>query len=90
MKNAIEDSVREIYRSLRGKHAEFCGCTRCEDDVIAFALNHTRPRYVAGPPMGAAVTSVQLAQDQSRAELTVIVFNAMQRVAREPRHSPPK
>ena len=87
MKNAIEDAVREVYRSLKARHAEFCGCARCEDDVIAFALNHTRPRYVAGPPMGAAVTSVQLAQDQSRAELTVIVFDAMKRVAQEPRHN---
>lgn len=89
MKNAIEDAVRDVYRSLRARHAEFCGCARCEDDVIAFALNHTRPRYVAGPPMGAAVTSAHLAQDQSRAELTVIVFDAMQRVAKAPRHSPP-
>lgn len=90
MKNAIEDAVRDIYRSLREKNAQFCGCARCEDDVIAYALNHTRPRYVAGPPMGAAVTSAQLAQDQSRAELTVVVFDAMRRVAKQPRHQPPE
>ena len=89
MKNAIEDAVRDVYRSLRARNEGFCDCPRCQDDVIALALNHTRPRYVAGPPLGAAVTSVDLAQDQSRAELTVIVLDAMRRVAKEPRHSPP-
>lgn len=88
MKNAIEDAVRDVYRSLRARNAQYCDCPRCQDDVIALALNHTRPRYVAGPPLGAAVTSVQLAQDQSRAELTVIVLEAMRRVAQEPRHTP--
>ena len=87
MKNAIEDAVRNVYTALQKKHAEFCACPRCQDDVMALALNHTKPRYVAGdPPLGAAVTSAQLAGDQARAQLTVIVFDAMRRVAAHPRH----
>jgi hypothetical protein len=39
-------------------------------------------------PIGEIVTDVQLTYDQSRAELTVLVFEAMRIVALSPRHAP--
>ena len=87
MKNALEGAVRSIHRELMKKHPEFCACERCEDDVMAFALNQTKPRYVSeNSSMGTVVTGVHLSYDQLRAELTVLVFDAMRRVARSPRH----
>lgn len=86
MINALEQSVQEIYGSLLQTHSEFCRCSRCHDDVVTLALNHARPRYVAGTRMGNALTRVELAQDSARAEITVIVFDAMRRVAESPRH----
>jgi competence protein ComFB len=87
MKNALEGAVRSIHRELMKKHPEFCTCERCEDDVMALALNQTKPRYVSeNASMGSIVTGVHLSYDQLRAELTVLVFDAMRRVAKSPRH----
>ncbi len=88
MKNALEGAMRSIYAELRAKSSQFCDCAQCQDDVLSLALNHSRPRYVSGnPPLGAVVTGVQLSYDQTRAELTVIVFDAMRKVAASPRHA---
>jgi competence protein ComFB len=87
MKNALEPSVRAIHRQLARKHAGFCICAHCSADVIALALNKIRPRYVSQfSPLGEIVTDVQMTYDQSRAELTVLVFEAMRVVALSPRH----
>lgn len=86
MKNLLETAVKEVYDDLRAKDATFCGCQHCEEDVLAFALNHLRPRYAGGTREGVAVTSVDLQRDQSRAELMVAVLDAMRRVANNPRH----
>jgi competence protein ComFB len=89
MKNALEPTVRQIHRELLEKHAEFCSCAHCSADVIALALNKIRPRYVSQfSPIGEIVTDVQLTYDQSRAEVTVLVFEAMRLVALSPRHAP--
>ena len=88
MKNALEEVVQTVYAQLRHKNPEFCSCERCHDDVVAHALNNARPRYVGGSPIGAAVTRVKLVQDQAKAELAVVVFEAMRRVQANPRHGP--
>ena len=87
MKNALEGAVKSIHRELMKAHPGFCSCPRCEDDVLALALNQTRPRYVSeSATIGNVVTGVHLSYDQLRAELTVLVFDAMRRVASSPRH----
>jgi hypothetical protein len=88
MKNALEEIVHDTYQRLRESHAEFCSCMRCEGDVIAHALNNARPRYLGGSPLGAAVTRVSLATDQVKAEIAVLVFEAMRLVRANPRHGP--
>lgn len=88
MINALEEVIREVYTSLQHTHPEFCTCERCQDDVLTLALNQTRPRYVQSDGLGAAVTRVALATDAARTEITVVVFDAMRRVALNPRHVP--
>jgi competence protein ComFB len=88
MKNALEELVVEVYRQLKARHPEFCACERCHDDVIAQALNKARPRYIGGSPLGAAVTRVALDGGQAKAEMAVLVFDAMRRVNLNPRHGP--
>jgi competence protein ComFB len=88
MKNALEPTVRSIHAELVRKHAEYCSCAHCSADVVALALNRIRPRYVSQfSPIGEIVTDVQMTYDQSRAELTVLVFDAMRLVATSPRHA---
>lgn len=91
MKNLLEGAVKEVYDELRSRGsplggATFCACEHCEEDVMAFALNHLRPRYAGGTLEGVAVTSVDLQRDQTRAELMVAVLDAMRRVSNNPRH----
>ncbi len=86
MRNLLEGAVKEVYDELRVRDASFCGCAQCEEDVLAFALNHLRPRYAGGTREGVAVTSVDLQRDQTRAELMVAVLDAMRRVSNNPRH----
>jgi len=88
MKNALEELVSEVYRQLKTRHPQFCACERCHDDVIAQALNKARPRYIGGSKIGAAVTRVSLDGDQAKAEIAVLVFDAMRRVHANPRHGP--
>lgn len=91
MINRLEQAVREVYAELRAAHPDICGCARCEADIVAFALNHARPRYGGGNTTGQALISVELQRDQTRATVAVLVLDAMRRVAATPRHgaSPP-
>jgi len=88
MKNALEEVVKSSHEQLLRSHPEFCTCEKCRDDVSTLALNHLRPRYVVGDPLGAAITRVLLEQDQAKTEVTVAVYDAMRRVAANPRHEP--
>jgi len=92
MINAIEEVVREVYVQVRDREASsptgagFCACAQCEDDVIRHTMNHLRPRYV-GTTVGSAVTRVSLTLEQARAEVAVVILDAMRRVAKNPLHN---
>jgi competence protein ComFB len=85
MKSPLERVVRELHANLTELHPEFCSCEQCADDVVALVMNQTRPRYTT-TGLGWAVEAADLETDQVRAELSVLVFDAMHRVAEQPRH----
>ena len=87
MRTPLERVVRELHATLVSQHAEFCSCEQCTDDVAAMVMNQTRPRYTT-TGLGWAVEAASLDTDQARAELSVLVFDAMRRVAEQPRHGP--
>jgi competence protein ComFB len=87
MKSPLERVVREVHQSLTETHPEFCSCEQCADDVVALVMNQTRPRFTT-TGLGWAVEAADLDTDQVRAELSVLVFDAMHRVAEQPRHAP--
>ena len=86
MKNALEEIASDVFDELRRRHAGFCMCLQCRDDVITAALNKIRPRYISGSPIGSAVTRVALSHRQARAELAVVMLDAMRLVSARPRH----
>lgn len=88
MQNLLEEAVNEVFASLRAMEAGFCHCAQCRDDVLTHALNKARPRYTSGTAVGSAVIRVALSHEQSRAEIAVLVLEAMRRVQRNPRHGP--
>jgi hypothetical protein len=85
--NWVEQTVTELAESLRPLVADLCDCAECRGDVVLRALNQARPRYATSSTVGGAVTRVELAGDQARAELTVLVLDAMRQVAANPRHA---
>lgn len=89
MFNVLEVAVRALMDELLVKYPQFCACEHCKDDALTFALNHIRPRYVTGSrAMGIALTNLELSRDQTRAELIVAIYDALRRVAANPRHGP--
>lgn len=88
MQNLLEEAVVEVFEQLRSMEAGYCHCTQCHDDVLTHALNKARPRYISGSLVGSAVTRVALSHEQARAEIAVLVLEAMRRVQRNPRHGP--
>lgn len=87
MRSPLERAVRDVHAKLTGTHPQFCACEQCADDVVALVMNQTRPRYTT-TGLGWAVEAADLDTDQVRAELSVLVFDAMHRVAEQPRHAP--
>jgi competence protein ComFB len=88
MKNRVETAILMLYDELRSGDPESCDCERCRDDVVTYALNQAKPRY-GDTATGQALISVDLQRDQTRAELAVIVLEAMRVVAANPRHALP-
>src|SRR5512145_919511 len=89
MHNALEEVVGEVFEQLAQRHEHFRSCAQCRDDVITHTLNQARPRYISGSLIGSAVTRVALSHGQARAELAVLVLDAMRRVSARPRHPRP-
>lgn len=87
MRSPLERAVRDVHLKLTEAHGEFCSCEQCADDVVALVMNQTRPRYTT-TGLGWAIEAADLDTDQVRAELSVLVFEAMHRVAEQPRHAP--
>jgi len=88
MKNLLEGTVKGIYDELIVKTPGACTCETCEMDVLAYVLNKTRPRYSGGTDTGMALLALDLQKDQTRAQLAVVVLDAIQRIASNPRHPP--
>lgn len=88
MKNLLEGAVLGIYANLIANDPSVCSCANCREDTLAYVLNKTRPRYSGGTDTGMALIALDLQKDQTRAQLAVIVLDAIQRVAANPRHQP--
>lgn len=86
MRSPLERTVRDLHATLSAQHPEFCACEQCTDDIIVMVMNKTRPRFTT-TGLGWAVEAAALETDQARAELSVLVFDAMRRVAQQPRHA---
>ncbi len=84
IRNLTEDHVAAAYDALRPHFPEFCGCAVCREDVLVFALNRVKPRYVSSLE-GSVVTGVSLEREQNRAAIEVAVMEAYRKVSLAPR-----
>jgi hypothetical protein len=84
MKNLLESALATAYDDLRASNPEFCGCDRCAEDVMAYALNKMRPRYSGGGDLGVALANLDLQRGNARATIAVTLLEGMQRVGVNP------
>jgi competence protein ComFB len=85
LKNYMEDAVQNKLEILLTKRPDICQCSRCRLDMVAYALNHLRPKYVV-TDKGHTYTRVAEMAQQFDADLIVSINRAMKRVEKAPRH----
>ncbi len=84
MTNVTWEVVQREYEKLRSQLPRFCGCDTCRGDVLVFALNRLSAHYVS-TRQGEVLTELNLASDQERAKLDVILLDGFRTVALAPR-----
>lgn len=84
MKNVTEMLVARAYEELLPSVPELCHCRVCREDVLVFALNRLPPRYTS-TPVGEVVSKLGMEAGQGSIDVTVVLLDAMQRVATSPR-----
>ena len=83
-RNLMEDIVLQNLDRVIGLEGG-CTCDACKSDVVAFALNHLEPHYVA-TRQGRLMVKLQSYELQSRADVVAAISEAAIMVAKNPRH----
>ena len=84
IKNYLEDIVKELVSAEAEKDKELKENKNLQEDVIAYTLNHLKPKY-ARTRKGYILTEVDLATEQLRAEILVEVLKAIKIVKEHPK-----
>jgi competence protein ComFB len=77
----VEDELDKVLID----RPDICHCRTCKLDIMAFALNHLPPHYVASEG-GHIHTMVNMSSDQLKAQVLAGLINAIREVAKRPRH----
>ncbi len=80
MEEFVEDSVAAIL-----KNTGTCNCEQCKCDVMAIALNHLPPKYVA-THKGKVYTKLSSLQNQFGVDVLSELTRAAEFVKLHPRH----
>lgn len=84
VRNLNEELVIREYDGVVGTITGFCGCERCRDDVIVYALNRLPPHYVT-ERRGGVLQHVAMQADQQTADVSVALLNGFRVVGASPR-----
>jgi competence protein ComFB len=84
MKNVMEQLVSRSYEELLPSAPELCRCAVCREDVLVYALNRLPPHY-SSTLVGEVVSKLELEAGQGSTDVTVVLLDAMRRVADAPR-----
>lgn len=83
-RNLMEDFVLQNLDTVMAAEGG-CTCDACKSDVVAYALNHLEPHYVA-TRQGRLMVKLQSYEFQSRADVVAALSEAAVLIARTPRH----
>ena len=82
--NLMEDIVLRHVDSMMAADGGCC-CEACRSDVVAYALNHLPPRYVASDK-GRMLVELDSYEAQFRTDVVAALSNAIRLVRDNPRH----
>lgn len=85
MYNVVEDIVKEYLDLVLDRNADACRCKKCRADMVAYALNRLKPRYVVSEK-GAVLARTQSLDSDFQTEILVVLTAAVKQVAAHPRH----
>ena len=83
-RNLMEDIVLQNLDTVMEAEGG-CTCEACKADVVAYALNHLPPHYVA-TDRGRLMVKLKSYEIQARADVLSAVSEAAVMVAKRPRH----
>ncbi len=83
-RNLMEDIVLQHLDEVMAAEGG-CTCDACRLDVVAYALNHLEPHYVASRE-GRVLAKLQSYEPQNRADVVTAISEAAAVVANRPRH----
>lgn len=83
LQNLMEETVLEKIDSIWKEENRFCKCDKCKYDIAAFALNRLPARYVS-TLAGAMLHKFESQTTQTDAEITAVVYRAIQVIGEEP------
>ena len=84
MKNVTEYLVSRAYGELAPSVAGICTCPICREDVLVYALNRLPPHFTS-TLKGEVVSKLEMEAGQGSIDVTVVLLDAMRRVAAAPR-----
>ncbi|MDI6740823.1 MAG: late competence development ComFB family protein [Candidatus Edwardsbacteria bacterium] len=83
--NYMEFIVKQELQAVLDTRPDVCQCRTCQLDIMAFALNQLPPHYVASEG-GHIHTMVNISSPQLKTQVLVAIVNAINAVAKHPRH----
>lgn len=85
VKNVVEDIVMEVFNEVH-PDLDCCTCEQCCSDIVAYALNQMRPKYVS-TEKGALFSKTTVAFDSSyKMEVIKVIAEGARVVKENPRH----
>lgn len=82
--NLMEETVLKKIDQL-WELTDYCKCDNCRIDVAAYALNRLPAKYVHSTA-GAVIHKFESTTTQTDAEITSVVFNAIQKIGENCHH----
>jgi len=84
--NYTEKLVKEEMKNVVQSRTDICHCRTCQLDIMTYALNKLPPHYVASEG-GHIHTMVNMSTSQLKVQVIAALVNAIDAVAKHPRHN---
>lgn len=84
LKNYMEDCVQDMLPAVV-RNMDICKCEKCCLDILAYALNHLPPKYVA-TRTGHLYTKLDAMHNQFDADIVTALTTGAKIVGSNPRH----